>query len=132
MDPSQKEAEPLQQVSPADLAVRLNRGPESDLDETIHRNRSRAGEELEAIWSLQQNPHFQWFWRECVEKEYQTARERYNAEDVSPESANTYRTQYLQMRRVMNFMLMREIEHRRLINPTDSHLPRLREKLRLL
>lgn len=135
MDPSQKQAEPLPQVTPADLAVRINRtGVDPDLDPgsvaAIKRNRERAGEELEAIWSLQKNQHFQWFWRECVEKEYEKHR-------IALHSATTLdiglaQARFLAAKEIMSFMLKREIEHRRLISPTDAQLPRLREKLRLL
>lgn len=131
MDPSQKQSEPLKQVSHADFAVRINRELGTP-DDATKRNRENAGEALASIWHLRENKHFQWFWKECVEKEYQAAKDRYNEENISPENANTFRTQYLQMRRIVRFMLDREIEHRRLINPNDTEIARLREKLRLL
>lgn len=132
MDPSQKAAEPLKPASNSDFAVSLNRGITPTSTEAEKRNREHAGEELSAIWHLRDNKQFQWFWRECIEKQLREAKDAYHDEQLSPESANTFRTKYLALRRVARWLLDREIEHRRLINPHDTEIARLREKISLL
>jgi hypothetical protein len=107
--------------------------PGTDSPEAIE-NRQRAANETSMIFELKDNRAFQWFEREFIQTAYAEAFAKLRDPNLRlpEESLQNIQMTYVALRKVRVGMLEREIIHRELLDPNDSALPRLREKLAAL
>src|SRR6266404_2278410 len=135
MDPSQKAAEPIDVVSPADLVRQLS-NPEADPAESEEAkdNSKRAVAEISMIFELKESTAFKWFEREFIDRPYQEAFDKLRdpRQRQKDESLESIQTAYVALRAIKVGMLEREIVHREQIDPNDVEIKRLNAKLRSL
>lgn len=132
MDPSQKAAEPLKPVKPAQL-IRTMIGNEAEPAKSAEAldNRKRAADELTMIFELRGSAAFRWFQKEFIDARYQETFDalRDPAMRLPGETLECVQARYLALRKVKAGILEREIAHRELISPTDTEIAVLREEL---
>jgi hypothetical protein len=134
--PIEEPASGITKLTDAEFVARANRSTAveqvtDDSPEAKRRNRARAQEELGLIAELRSTRSFQWFFDVCLRRNFKEAR---NAVETSGEDANSRTvavrvTAMQQWRKAARWLIEREIEHRRLLDPKDPHLADLRKEL---
>jgi hypothetical protein len=134
-DQSQKAAEPLQRVEPAEfirrLSVELATQPSED-SETAKANRARAGNEISMIFELNSSRAFAWFESEFIDKPFREASEKLRNEFTTPSDLPLVKMTYDALKKVKVGVLERHLAHLMQLNPSDAEIPKLRERLSLL
>lgn len=128
LDPSQKAAEPLKPVKPADLARTVNAKQEAVSPEEKD-NRENAANEVSMIFELNSSVAFRWFEAEFIDRPFRDAFEALRTPGIKAEDLPAIQQKYMSLRAVKVGIIEREISHRDLLDPNDSMIPVLREKL---
>lgn len=129
MDPSQKAAEPIKQLSVAELASMGKAAERVKESATAQENRQLAAQELAMIFELKENRPYKWFEAEFIDKPFQEAREKLRSPETKPEELPVAHQRYLALKEVKAGMLEREIGWRKALDRTDSEIARLQMKL---
>jgi hypothetical protein len=94
------------------------------------RNELKAKQELGMIAELQASTAFQWFEREFISKPYRASHDALTSPDT--EDLKAVQLRFLVLRELKTALLRREYAMRRMINPEDSELDKLRTLLAAL
>jgi hypothetical protein len=141
LDPSQRPAVPVKPVEAGELLRQLRTDRDAFLEavpeetaNAIKNNREHAQQEISMIFELNESQAFRWFMEEFVIPEYDRVfgQLRGIGEPPKPEDLPAIQVRYATLRGIRIGMLEREIAHRSRLDPNDSEIPRLREKLNLL
>lgn len=132
LDPSQRAAEPVKLVKAADLVRTLKQPPVGaapHISPQAQQNRDRAAAELSMIFELRDARSFQWFMAEFFDKPFIEASQAYRSDDTKDEDLSKVRARYMALKDVKKGILEREIAHRRLMDPNDTEIFRLEQRL---
>ena len=112
-----------------------NQMPEQKPNPVAEENREKAARELGMISELHNNTAFQWFEAEFIDKPYSASLEALKSRRPDNDDGTWLAAQhqaYRVLRSVKASMIEREINWRKKVNPLDSEIPRLQEKLQAL
>jgi hypothetical protein len=129
---------PLRKITDAEAVRTIKEGWKVEGAEPTEgareRNEQIAREELGHIETLRQNSSFKWFSDTCIERGFKESRgllDEANLAAISGRGLNLLAGKYQVWRDIARWLDQREYEHRRLLDPKDSHLDVIRKRLDL-
>lgn len=131
MDQSQKPAEPTQRVSDAQLTRTLKK-PEADELPGQKANRQLALDQLGMMAEIQNSPAFKWFMQTFVDEPFKASFEALRSEHTREEEMPQVRSRYQALKSIKAGIIEREAVWREALDPSDTEIARLRERLEWL
>lgn len=126
---------PVGPLNDNELIGAVSRGfkaePATEVDGSKKRNLERAREELGHIAALKGNAAFNWFFDNCIESEFKSARKNLESAHAPAEDLAMRHAQFCALRVIVRWMDEREVQHRRLDDPNDPALDDLRARIDL-
>lgn len=127
---------PTGTLKDAELIGVLNRGFKAEPatesgDAAKKRNRERAREELGHIAALKGNAAFNWFFDNCIEAEFKSARNNLESAHAPSEDLAMRHAQFCALRVIVRWLDEREVQHRKLDDQSDPALAELRSRIDL-
>lgn len=121
---------PLPSLKEGELARRLNNPnttPVQPADDQAE-NKKRALGELSQISELLDSTAFQWFFEKCLVTQFDAYRDLFH----NPRTKDLHAAQarFLLAKETVRWLKERELQHRKLINPSDHGLDKLRGELK--
>jgi hypothetical protein len=131
MDQSQPPS-PLPSLNEGELARRLNQPGVKVIDHPVPddqaANKRRAAGELGMISELLNSTAFDWFFEKCLLPQFEGSRDALH--NPATKDLNTARARFILAKETIRWIKERELQHRKLLNPTDSGLDKLRAELK--